>query len=241
MAARQRSPVFARGGRVPGLFIRTTHDGREVFEFRGRLAGRVTTRVLAATNKTEAVAEAERLRSDSRTRPRAAVVDRRLTVARAAERWRSAVEADPGYSPRTREDLFARLDKYIVPGLGRSKVCDVDEHAVRRFARQLPAMRAKTHRNVMSVLSTLFAWAVAEGLAETNPVARARERWPRDLRRVDAERFQPRALSDDELAAALAKVGGTYRPVVTFIAETGARVSEALGVRYADVDMRGGT
>jgi integrase len=136
---------------------------------------------------------------------------------------------------------LARLDRHILPVFGRSRACDLDEYAVRRFARGLPAMRAKTHRNIVSVLSTLLAWAVAEEIIDTNPVARARERWPRDLRRSDSEPFQPRALSDDELAGALEQVGATYRPVVMFMAETGARVSEALGVRFADVDLRAGT
>jgi integrase len=102
-------------------------------------------------------------------------------------------------------------------------------------------MRAKTHRNVLSVLSSMLAWAVAEGLAPENAVARARERFPRDLRRVDAERFEPRALDPDELARAIAKVGPTYSPLIAFMAETGARVSEALAVRFGDVDLQAGT
>jgi integrase/recombinase XerD len=61
------------------------------------------------------------------------------------------------------------------------------------------------------------------------------------MRRQDAERFEPRALTDTELALALANVDGTYRPLVAFIAETGARVSEALGVRFGDVDLQAQT
>jgi integrase len=102
-------------------------------------------------------------------------------------------------------------------------------------------MRAKTHRNIVSVCSAMFAWAVGEGLAIENPVTRARERFPRDLRRTDSDRFEPRALSDEELAAAIAKLGATSRPLIAFVAETGARISEALGVRFADVDLQAGT
>ncbi|HJX49086.1 MAG TPA: site-specific integrase, partial [Gaiellaceae bacterium] len=191
-------------------------------------------------NKTAAAAEVEQLRSTARTSDHV-TVDRTLTVARLAEKFRQAAEADPAISPRTREDWLTRVDHHVLPTLGRVRVCDLDAHAVRRFARGLPKMRSKTHRNVLSVLSVLLAWPVAEGLASENPVSRARERFPRDLRRTDATKFEPRALTDAEVKQALAKVGATYRPLVTFIAETGARVSEALGVRFRDVELQAGT
>jgi integrase len=236
----QRTPVEVLARRVPGLYLHKTSDGREVFEYRGRLDGRIVNRKLAARNKTHAAAEVEQLRSAARTSDHVNV-DRTLTVARLAARFRQSVEADPTISPRTREDWLTRIDLHVVPTLGRVRVCDLDAHAVRRFARGLPKMRAKTHRNVLSVLSVLLAWAVAEGLASENPVSRARERFPRDLRRTDATKFEPRALTDAEVKQALAKVGATYRPLVTFIAETGARVSEALGVRFRDVELQAGT
>lgn len=222
---------------MPGLYARKTSDGGEVFEYRARLQGRVVSRKLEARSRTEALAEVERLRSEARGAGHVDAVDRRLTVARLAGRFREAVDADPSYSPRTREDIRTRLDRHIVPALGRVRLCDLDAHLVRRFARGLPPMRAKTHRNILSVLSVMLTWAVGEGLSDENAAARARERFPRDLRRSDPARFEPRALSDEELARTLAVVGPTYQPLVIYIAETGARVSEALGVRFADVDL----
>ncbi|HEX2434939.1 MAG TPA: tyrosine-type recombinase/integrase [Gaiellaceae bacterium] len=187
-----RTPVETRGRRVPGLYSRTLEDGREVFEYRGRLNGRVVTRKLEARTRSEAVAEAERLRSQARNEGSLLCVDRRLTVERLAEMFGAAVDADPTYSPRTREDLHSRLKKHVVPGLRGLRVFAVDAVVIRSFARSLPFMRAKTHGNIVSVCSTMFAWAVAEGLAIENPVARARERFPRDLRRTDDEPFEPR-------------------------------------------------
>lgn len=238
----QRTPVEVRGRRVQGLYSRRKENGGETFEYRGRLDGKVVTRKLEARTRSDAVDELERLRSEARSNPHAVTLDRRLTVERLAELFREAIDADPAYSPRTREDLRSRLEVHIVKKLGRLRVRDVDAYAVRRFAQSLPeSMRAKTHANILSVLSAMFAWAVAEGFAAENPVRRARERFPRDMHRHDRERFEPRALSDAELAAALAKLGKTYRPLVEFIAETGCRVSEALGVRFADVDLKAAT
>jgi integrase len=168
-------------------------------------------------------------------------LDRTLTVARLTDRFLAAVDADPRYAPRTRIELRTHVNRHIVPALGPTKVCELDAFAVRRFARELQTKRAATHRNIISALSTLLAWACAEGFASENVVARAKERFPRDLRRSDATRFEPRALTDEELALALAKVDATYRPLVAFLAETGGRVSEALGVRFADVDLQART
>ena len=238
----ERIPVEYRGRRVSGLYVRRNVDGSQVFEYRGKLSGKVVTRRLDAQSTTDAVEEIERLRSEARGDfGSAIVVDRRLTVARLADLFLDAIEADPSYSPRTREDTRSRLVAHITPKLGTQRVHEIDAYAIRRFARSLSSkMRAKTHRNILSVCSAMFVWAVGEGIAAENPVARARERFTRDLHRVDAERFEPRALTDDELATSLEKVGKTYRPLVSFIAETGARVSEALGVRFADVDTRAG-
>src|SRR5262249_9689641 len=125
LTAIRRTPVDSRGRRVPGLYVRTTRDEREVYEYRARLDGRVVTYKLDARSPTEAVAEIEQLRSEVR-RNGLAVTDRRLTVAQVAERFREAVDADESYSPRTREDIRRRLDLHIVPALGPVRVCDLD-------------------------------------------------------------------------------------------------------------------
>jgi integrase len=235
-----RKPVDLLGHRVPGLYERVTASGRQVFEYRGRLNGQFANRVLKATNKTEAAAEVGRLRATARD-DRTITLDRTLTVVRLAERFLAAVDADPRYAPRTRVELRVHVNKHIIPALGRTKVCDLDALSVRRFARELQTKRSATHRNIVSALSSMLAWACAEGFAAENAVRRAKERFPRDMRRTDATRFEPRALTDAELALVLGEVDATYKPVVGFLAETGARLSEALAVRFGDVDLQAGT
>jgi integrase len=233
-----RKPVKVRGHRVPGLYSRTiAASGREVFEYRGRLGGEFDSRVLEAKNRSDAEEEVVRLRSEAARDDHTLTLDRTLTVARLAERFLAAVDADPGYAPRTRTELRTHVNRHIVPALGRTKVCEVDAFAVRRFARDLQTKRAATHRNIISGLSTLLAWACSEGFAAENAVRRAKERFPRDMCRTDAVRFEPRAVTDAEVALALAAVDATYRPLVGFLAETGARVSEGLAVRFGDIDL----
>jgi integrase len=235
-----RKPVFVLNHKVPSLYVRTTARGREVYEFRSRLRGQFVTQVLEATHKTEAAAEVGRLRSAAHD-DLVVTMDRTLTVARLAERFLAAVDADPDYSPGTRANLHSLVGKHVVLALGHVRVCELDVFAVRRFARDLPAKRASTHRNTVNALSSLLTWACSEGFAAENIVRRAKERFPRDMRRTDAERFQSRALTDAEVALVLSAVDATYRPLCAFLAETGARVSEGLAVRFADVNLQAGT
>src|SRR5204863_222162 len=92
-------------------------------------------------------------------------------------------------------------------------------------------------RNIISGLSSLLAWACSEGFAAENAVRRAKERFPRAMHRTHVTRFEPRPLTDTEVALALGAVGATHRPLVGFLAATGARVSEGLAVRFGDVDL----
>jgi integrase len=46
-----------------------------------------------------------------------------------------------------------------------------------------------------------------------------------------------RAFTDEEVLAALNRVGEAFRLVVAFTAETGLRISEVLALRWADVDL----
>ena len=156
MTITDRTPVKSRGRRVPGLVVRTSGTG-QVFEYRARLDGRVVTRKLAARSKTEAVHEVEKLRSDARAPEHVGTIARRLTVSRLAEQFGEAIDADEHYSPRTRESLHSKLTLHIVPMIGRTRLVDLDEYVVRRFARALPTMKAKSHRNVVSALSAMLA------------------------------------------------------------------------------------
>jgi integrase len=239
---RRREPFKVQGRRVPGGYVRTTADGVETFEYRGKLAGQFANRKLTATNRTDAAAEIEQLRAEARVADAPVRIDRRLTVAELANRYRAAIDLDPTLSPKSCERMHTLIRLHVEPKLGRVKACELDSATVARWARALPrSMRAKTHRNVVSALSSMLGWATVEGLLAENSVRVARERFPRDLKRHDASPFEARVLTADEEAAVLAKLGDSYRPVLAFMMATGARVSEALGVRFGDIDLKAET
>jgi integrase len=86
---------------------------------------------------------------------------------------------------------------------------------------------------IINNLSALYRYAVKQRLVERNIV--------RDLDRDDrpgaARLTEPRYLSADEVALLLGKMTDTFRPVVATCAYAGLRISEALGLSWADVDF----
>ena len=85
---------------------------------------------------------------------------------------------------------------------------------------------------VHSALSSVFGWAVSEGLVENNPV--------RGLRKRHAATARDRVLSDDELAAfwqATEDVAPAYRDALRLILLTGQRPGEVAGIRAEEVDL----
>ena len=85
----------------------------------------------------------------------------------------------------------------------------------------------------MNILSGLLRYALKRKLVPHNVV--------RDLDRDDrpgvARQSEPRYLSEDELTRLLAKMTDTFRPVALVCAYAGLRISEALGLRWTDLDL----
>jgi integrase len=83
-----------------------------------------------------------------------------------------------------------------------------------------------------AVLSTLFAWAMGEGLCENNPVIgtnKPADSTPRD-----------RVIEDREMAAIWRESGDDdYGKVIKLLILTGARRSEVGGLRWNEVDDKG--
>jgi integrase len=235
-----RTPVESRGRRVPGLYERTTKSGRRTYEYVGRLSGRVRTIKLDARTKTEAIAEAETLRSGVRDKRIEISADRRKSVRDAVTEYLAHLKSLDGTrgakSPRTLEDIEDKLGLYVVPAIGHLPVAAVTDRDIEQLARSARHRSESTVRSILSTCSQLFAWALRQRYCDHNPVKRAREIHGDTLLPVWTPKPQ-RALTDEEVLAALKHVGEAFRPVVAFTAETGLRISEVLALRWADVDL----
>ncbi|MBD1541045.1 site-specific integrase [Arthrobacter sp. IA7] len=137
------------------------------------------------------------------------------------------------------------LDSYVSPGVGGLAI---REATVSRLDRFLKATRTK-HGNgsaklAKTVLSAMLGLAARHGAIASNPL--------RDVAKVPVNRKEVRALTVEEAAALRAGLGqwqldssprGRKRPndlldVVDIMLATGARIGEALALRWKDIDLK---
>ncbi len=95
--------------------------------------------------------------------------------------------------------------------------------------------KPKTIKNAHSILSAALASAVRDNLIDAN-VAKGV-----DLPRLDDEDDEHVYLTKAEVGVLLSLVGEHWRPLVAFLASTGARYSEATALAVGSVDTKAGT
>jgi integrase len=243
--AATREPVYRGRTRVRGLWQRRLTDDTVVFEARLRLDGRDRKIRLEATTKTDAIREAESLRVD---RDRGERRHRSLapTLDELAGEWLEHLEARVGirderrsYSQRTVDLYRQRLRDHILERLGRVPVDELTADDVRQLVDRLTrqGLAPGTVTSCVNILSGLLRYALKRKVVAHNVV--------RDLDRDDRpgvrRQSEPRYLTADELERLLAQMSDTFRPVASVCAYAGLRVSEALGLRWRDLDLKAGT
>jgi integrase len=243
--AGSRRPVYSGNRRVRGLHERKLADGTTVYEARLRIDGKDKWVVLNAATKTDAIHEHEELRVN---RQRGEIRHDRLTPT-FDELWPDLIahmQARVGISDKRRRyaqstvDLYEqRLQEHISPVLGKRRIGEITTDDLRRLIDKLTAekLAPSTVTSHINIVSRLFRYAIKRKLIPHNPV--------RDLDRDDrpgAQRqSEPRYLTADELKALLAKLSETMRPAAATCTYAGLRISEALGLRWRDVDFKAGT
>jgi len=102
------------------------------------------------------------------------------------------------------------------------------------FARQRQAgLAAWSISGTHTIISAILSFALSRGYIGTNPLDRlARIEKPRQVTEREARR-----LSEDEIRRLCAAATPRYRPIIITLAWTGLRVSEALALRWENVDF----
>ncbi len=130
----------------------------------------------------------------------------------------------------TRVGKRSRLDRHILPALANCPVGSIRPStvaaAVARWSQTLsPGTVGQILRQVRQILDA----AVADGLVASNAAKSVKA--PTAPRRRDVH------LTDEDVAAILAATPPHYRPLVIALVGLGLRISEACGLRVADVDF----
>lgn len=217
----------------PGIYQRLDANGRPVFEIawrdgqghqrRRRVQGGIT-----AARKALNAARAARDRKEQVTS------DPRLTFSAAADAWWDARVIR--LRPATQETYGTAL-KHLRNHFGRARLTAIRPGDVAGYitAQQRAGLKAWTVQGHLTVVSSVYQYASRHlGFAGANPVSML-DRVERP--KVSEDERPKRVLEGDELPRLIAAVDEPYRLAFEFAAETGARLGEALGIIWREIDL----
>jgi len=231
-----------------GIFKRQTKDGETRYEVSFLdLDGRqrwMTVRRLS---------DARRLRAELVTRVASGqrVVPSKVTFAEFAADW--LAQQETRLRPATLASYGSYIRLQLAPRLGQRTLSSitVDDVAAliadlekgfryrerngRLTREQGPPYAGWTIRGVVQVLGRVLGRAARLGLVNANPVRRLeKEEWPRTTRRGIP------SLDREAIGRLISWTPKKYRTLVALSILTGLRQSEALGLRWQDIDTRDG-
>ena len=204
------------------------------------------TREVKAEGRTKSAAEATLLaklreRSGARHGGSLKSTDRFSVAARLWLEHVDEMVAEGRRSPGTRDAYQRKLDNHVLPALAEVRLGEVTtplvDSIIKAIRTQVGPPTAKSSRTVISGVLNL---AVRHGALATNPV--------RDVETIASRpKRQPRALDEDERRAWFAMLASDPQAVAadlpdltSFLLATGARIGEALGLLWSDVDLSSG-
>lgn len=140
-----------------------------------------------------------------------------------------------GFSETTREGYRRPIERRVLPRWGSWRLADVEPADVRQLLREVSEEGAgiPTLRKLRAALSAMFATAVEDGALRANPVRGVRI--PAGPSSPAAEKAK--ALTRSELSAFLTATPPEWRLFFEFLTHTGLRISEAIGLTWAHVDL----
>ena len=218
--------------RTPGIFKR---GRRYVFSYRVEGKQRwESARTLAAAREAKSARATDIGRGEFEPRSR-------LTLKEYASDWieRYQGRGRRGFRENTRIEYRRQLEHYIYPYFGAVRLTAITPSQIAKFVDGLckQDLADQTIRNIVSPLRACLASAVREGLLRSNPTNDAD--LPNRATVEDSEQEQAKALSTDELAMLLALIPARHRLLFRLLAATGLRISEAIALRWRDLQLDG--
>lgn len=221
----------------PNLYQRPS-DGKFELGFTDSL-GRWRIKTLRAATRTEARAERDSFLTQLRRGEAAAAS--KITLREVAEEYLSTIEAlvaNGERGERTYERYSHALRHHVLPALGDRVIQKVTaDHVADLFA----AARTKglapwTIKGIQTPLRRVFALAVRRGYLADSPMSRlATEELPKGK-----AQHPPRTLTRPEIHRLLDAAPTRYRPLIAVAVFSGLRTQEILGLRWGDIDFKGG-
>jgi integrase len=190
------------------------------------------------------LAEAREVKAE-KVRPGGSAPPTRQTVEDYGRAWIEtyAGRTAHGLTERTREAYRKSLERHVFPSIGHLRMADVEPTDLRRLVADL--CRPSDHRKValapasvrkhLRPMVAMFNTAVDDGALRASPAARLRVNTRRNDLEGEADDERAKALTRVQLAAFIEAVPEGHRLFFRLMAETGLRVSEAIGLNVGDV------
>src|ERR671930_1226577 len=164
----------------------------------------------------------------------------RLTFAQLAATWLEGFEALVAAGERgerTLENYRYHLDKTLLPTLGKKRLAEISTDDCARLVAQLRArgLAAKTIAGALVPLGRVFALALRRGYISENPLSRLER-----SERPHLHKREQRVLNHAQISALLAVSLPSYRPLLATAIYSGMRLSELLGLVWAEVELQEG-
>jgi integrase len=149
------------------------------------------------------------------------------------------------YAGRTsrgiREETLAEYRRVVerdaIPFFGSMPLAAIRPMDLKRYALHLASrgLKPNTLRLAIGPVRAMLATAVEDGLIRSNPAARLRLAHAVPVKEEQQEKAK--ALTEDELRQLIEATPDDWRLLVEFLAVTGLRISEALALSWADLDL----
>jgi integrase len=140
-----------------------------------------------------------------------------------------------GLTRSTRADYRRSLELYAMPYFAGMRIAAIAPRDVRGYVDHLEALgqAASSVRKNFAPVRALLATAVEDGIMAANPASVIRVVGAR----TDWDESERRALTREELAAFFAALPGEWLPFFQLLVQTGLRISEAIGLIWADLEL----
>ncbi len=151
-----------------------------------------------------------------------------LTFAEIVERWKVAVV--PTLKNTTATCYLNTIRARVIPVFGRREVSNIGRYDVETFlAKGAQVYCRNTLRGMRASLGRVLSWAVACGWLEKNPCSGVK--LPHAGKKITRTILKP-----DETIAIANRLSEPYSTLVLFLAVSGLRISEAIGIKWTDFD-----
>jgi len=167
------------------------------------------------------------------------------TVEEALRRWYE--DYRPTFSISFAEVAGINIERHLIPSFGALSLTELEERHLLGFIRAKTEeaerpLKASTILNILSVLRRVMALAVDNGELPRNPCRNLGRLLTKVKRQQSEEVEHVNAWSREEVATLL-NVARTeeprFYPLLAFLLHTGCRKSDALGLKWEEVDLTG--